>query len=287
MLNFNNYIVRKKTYGGANGNKISIEIEHSLYMLKLPVHANKNKNISYANSSISEYIGSHIFKLLGIDAQETLLGVFTYNGEERIAVACKDFEKDGFVLKDFASLKNNVIDSSSNGYGIELVDILDAIERQNLLDKEILKKYFWDVFVIDALIGNRDRHNGNRGFLYNQENDEIKIAPIYDCGSSLFPQIDEKQIDECLKSKQSLNKRVYEVPTSAILNNGKRINYYNFIHSHEYKECDDAIKRLINKMKMNDIKMLINSIDCLNDKHKEFLIKIIELRYNKIILDNG
>lgn len=287
MLNFNNYIVRKKTYGGANGNKISIEIEHSLYMLKLPVHANKNKNISYANSSISEYIGSHIFKLLGIDAQETLLGVFTYNGEERIAVACKDFEKDGFVLKDFASLKNNVIDSSSNGYGTELVDILDAIERQNLLDKEILKKYFWDVFVIDALIGNRDRHNGNRGFLYNQENDEIKIAPIYDCGSSLFPQIDEKQIDECLKSKQSLNKRVYEVPTSAILNNGKRINYYNFIHSHEYKECDDAIKRLINKMKMNDIKTLINSIDCLNDKHKEFLIKIIELRYNKIILDNG
>ena len=52
----------ERTYGGANGNKISLMINGELYMLKLPSHAPKNDNLSYANSCVSEYIGSHIFK---------------------------------------------------------------------------------------------------------------------------------------------------------------------------------------------------------------------------------
>ena len=50
------------------------------------------------------------------------------------------------------------------------------------------------MFVIDAFIGNWDRHNGNWGFLYNQEKNEMRIVQIFDCCSSLFPQIDEKLI---------------------------------------------------------------------------------------------
>ena len=50
------------------------------------------------------------------------------------------------------------------------------------------------MFVVDAFIGNWDRHNGNWGFLYNQETDKLEIAPIFDCGSSLFPQIDDELI---------------------------------------------------------------------------------------------
>jgi hypothetical protein len=63
MLNFNDYQLKKKTYSGANGNKISILIDNELYMLKMPQHANKNDNLSYSNSAISEYIGSHIFNI--------------------------------------------------------------------------------------------------------------------------------------------------------------------------------------------------------------------------------
>ena len=36
------------------------------------------------------------------------------------------------------------------------------------------------MFVVDAFIGNWDRHNGNWGFLYNQETDKLEIAPIFD-----------------------------------------------------------------------------------------------------------
>lgn len=43
MINFNNFQIRKKTYGGANGNKVSIVINDELYMLKLPQKATKNE----------------------------------------------------------------------------------------------------------------------------------------------------------------------------------------------------------------------------------------------------
>ena len=54
MIDFSKVSTRKKAYGGANGNKLSIVLDGELYMLKLPCHATKNKNLSYANSAISE-----------------------------------------------------------------------------------------------------------------------------------------------------------------------------------------------------------------------------------------
>ena len=284
LMDFTSLPIRKKSYGGANGNKISVVINDELYMLKLPSHAPKNPNLSYANSCVSEYLGSHIFNMLGLVAQETVLGIFNYNDTERISVACKDFEKNGYILKDFASVKNQIIDSNSNGYGTELLDILETIQKQQLVDQVELSNHFWNMFVIDALIGNWDRHNGNWGFLYNQETDDIKLAPIFDCGSCLFPQIDEDTIIKCLKDKTEMNARIYDFPTSAILLNGKRINYYKFIKSHEYEECDKAITRIKEKIDLDKINLLIDELDCISDNHKLFLKNIIKRRYEELLL---
>lgn len=282
LINFTNLPIKKKSYGGANGNKISVVIDHDLYMLKLPAHAPKNPNLSYANSCVSEYLGSHIFNMLGIKAQETVLGTYNYHSIDRVAVACKDFEKDGYVLKDFASVKNQIIDSNSNGYGTELNDIIETIEKQQLIDQVELTKHFWNMFVIDALIGNWDRHNGNWGFLYNQETDDIRIAPIFDCGSCLFPQIDEETILKCLNNKNELNARIFDFPTSAILLNGRRINYYKFIKSNEYEECNKAIKRIKGIINFDDINSLIDEVQCISDNNKLFLKTILYGRFEEL-----
>ena len=168
MIDFTNLPTRKKAYGGANGNKLSVVYDSELYMLKLPMHALKNPNLSYTNSCTSEYLGCHIFNMLGVNAQETLLGTYEYHGKTRTVVACKDFTSPGVVIMDFASVKNQIIDSASNGFGTELSDILDTIEKQTAVDPIELKEHFWNMFVIDAFIGNWDRHNGNWGFLYSQ-----------------------------------------------------------------------------------------------------------------------
>ncbi len=41
---------------------------------------------------------------------------------------------------------------------------------------------FWDMFIVDALIGNFDRHGGNWGFI--KKDNQYRIAPVYDNGSS-------------------------------------------------------------------------------------------------------
>ncbi len=283
MMDFTLLPTRKKSYGGANGNKICVVIDNELYMLKLPSHAPKNDNLSYANSCVSEYLCCHIYNMLGIKAQETILGNYTYKGIDRICVACKDFEKDGYKLLDFASIKNQIIDSKSNGYGTELSDILETIQKQNVMDSVELSNYFWDMFVVDALLGNWDRHNGNWGFLYNQDTDDIKLAPIFDCGSCLFPQLDDKLAKEILNDKTKLNARIYDFPKSALNIDGKKINYYNFIKSHEYKECDDAVLRIKTKIDLNEISKLIDELDFLKENHKNFLKIIIKMRYEALL----
>lgn len=286
MIDFTNLPTRKKAYGGANGSKLSVIYNNELYMLKLPMHAQKNPNLSYTNSCTSEYIGCHIFNMLGIKAQETLLGKYEYHGKTKTVVACKDFTTPLTSIVDFASVKNQIIDSASNGYGTELSDILDTIERQNSIEPKVLKEHFWNMFVIDAFIGNWDRHNGNWGFLYNQETDDMKIAPIYDCGSALFPQIDDELIKKVLASKAEMNARVYDMPTSAILINGKRINYHKAITSLEYDGCNDAIKRIVPLIDLQKINTLIDSVEQLSELQKEFLKKILKLR-KELILDNA
>lgn len=133
MIDFTILPTRKKAYGGANGSKLSIIYNNELYMLKLPSHALKNRNLSYTNSCTSEYLGCHIFNMLGVKAQKTILGKYEFHGKTRSVVACKDFTSSNTTIVDFASIKNQIIDSISNGYGTELSDILDTIQRQTVL----------------------------------------------------------------------------------------------------------------------------------------------------------
>lgn len=39
-------------------------------------------------------------------------------------------------------------------------------------------------------------YNGNWGFLYHNASDESEIAPVFDCGSCLLPQADEKIMEK-------------------------------------------------------------------------------------------
>lgn len=47
------------------------------YMLKFPPMPSINKDMSYSNSCISEYIGCHIFESIGIPTQKTLIGTYS------------------------------------------------------------------------------------------------------------------------------------------------------------------------------------------------------------------
>ena len=283
MIDFTDLPKRKKTYTGANGSKIAIMYNDDMYMLKFPVPPSRNKEMSYTNGCISEYLGSHIFEIIGIPVQETLLGTFMKNGKEKVVVACKDFTTDDTVLQDFASLKNTIIDSEHNGYGTELSDILTAIEEQQIIDPDELKKHFWNVFIVDALIGNWDRHNGNWGFLYNRRTDEITIAPIYDCGSCLYPQADETIMEATLNDPAERDLRIFQIPLSGIKIDGKKINYFDFISSLKNKDCSAALKRIVPRIDMQKIYTLIDETPFITELQKKFYKTMLVERKEKIL----
>lgn len=274
-----------KAYNGANGKKIAVEYDGRQYMLKFPPSGiQKPTDLSYTNSCISEHLGSSIFNMLGISAQYTLLGVFTVNGKEKVVCACGDFTADGKTLYDFCSVKNTVIDSEHGGSGTELSDILESIEKQRFVNPEKLLEHFWNVFVVDALLGNFDRHNGNWGFLYDSKTDMAEIAPIFDCGSCLLPQADEKVMRNVLNNEDELNARIYRFPTSAVKLDGQKINYYDFLMSGEYDDCDEAIVRIVPRIDMEKIEQLINETPYITDLQKDFYKAYINARYEKILL---
>ena len=190
MVDFTNCEINNyKYYGGKNGGKICVIYNNEDYMLKFP---NINEGIlehGYSNSCFSEYIVCNIFKTLGLNTQDTILGTYNMNGNEKVVVACKDFTSNNNVLKQFAELKNSQIETSKNGYGTELSEVIETIENQLVYDVNKLKDFFWQMFIADSLVGNFDRHNGNWGFLINESLKKIEIAPIYDCASCLYPQL--------------------------------------------------------------------------------------------------
>ena len=283
IIDFTNLKQRKKTYAGANGNKISVIYEGEQYMLKFPAYAKRNKDMSYTNGCFSEYLGCQIYESIGIPVQKTILGIFQVKGNEKIVVACKDFTEPGVTLQDFASLKNRMIDSERQGYGTELSDILQTIVEQQLLDRDMLMERFWDMFIVDALIGNWDRHNGNWGFLYDDRNDEISLAPVYDCGSCLFPQADEKIMNQVLSDRKQLDFRIFDIPLSAINMEGKKIRYFDFISSLSNNDCNMALKRITPKIDMSKIRNIIDKTPFLTDLQKKFYMTMLTERKTRIL----
>lgn len=282
-INFTGLEKRNKAYAGANGSKISVIYEGKQYMLKFPPASTKNKNMSYGNNCFSEYLGCQIYESLGIPVQETMLGTYTVKGKEKIVVACGDFTKPGITLQDFASLKNQMIDSERNGYGTELSDILDTFEEQTAIDRDVLAQRFWDMFVVDAWIGNWDRHNGNWGFLYDARTDAMELAPVYDCGSSLYPQADERIMEMVLTDINERNFRIFEIPTSAIMIKGKKIKYFDFISSLQNEDCNRALQRIVPRIEMDKIREMIENMPYISDLQKQFYITMLKERKERIL----
>lgn len=285
MIDFTQCEVNKfRAYGGANGNKINIRYQGEGYMLKFPPVPTRSKTISYTNSCISEYLACHIFELLGIKAQETLLGTYTdQRGREKLVVACKDFTEGGKRLMEFAQLKNACINSEQSGYGTDLRDILQAIEEQTLIPAGQLKAHFWDMFIADALLGNFDRHNGNWGILVDEENQAAEIAPVYDCGSCLYPQLGAHEMQAVLDDEREIKRRIYEYPTSAIMNGGAKISYPRFIASLQNEDCSQALERISARIDMEQIGALIRQTPGLLPVQQDFYEVMIRERKEQII----
>ena len=107
FINFNEHIIDipVNKYGGSEKKKTIIMDDGNMYMLKFPDPIReKGRDVSYINNVFSEYIGCNIFKIVGFDVQETVLGVYIDKEKIKIACACKDVRGDGESLVEMEKI---------------------------------------------------------------------------------------------------------------------------------------------------------------------------------------
>ena len=276
-MDYSIYEISNINYGGSE-RKIGIKIENEYYMIKFQ----KKTAFGKRNNHISEYLGSQIFNMLGVNAQETILGTF----KDENVVVCKDFNIDGYQFVPFNDVGESTIEEDKEKYQYSYEDIMSLLLlNKKITNVEDVVSSFWEIYIIDALLGNFDRHGNNWGFL--KKNNKYEMAPVFDNGSCLFPNmINEDEMIYIMNSKEETAKRVYSFPTSQIKLNGKKSSYYDVINSLVYKECNEALIKIFKRINLKEIFNLIDDIKSISEVHKSFYKFMLNERYEKIIKES-
>lgn len=274
IFDFSNCEISNKEYGGSE-KKLGIVIDGFYYMLKFQ----KQTAFELRFNHISEYIGCHVYSMLGFNAQETYLG--RYKGQN--VCACKDFVIDGYQFVPFNDVGESSLEVNKEKYQYSYEDIVSLLEANRKLTnvKETIEDFF-NIFIVDALLGNFDRHGANWGFL--KKENKYQLAPVFDNGSCLYPAMtDENEMFAIINDDNEIKKRIYTFPTSQIKLNGNKSSYYEVINSLSYEECNKALLRIYPKIRLDEIYKLIDEIEIISDIHKTFYKTMISNRYRIII----
>lgn len=280
LIDFSPYPSSDVQYGGSerkeavlvpNGGGAPCE-----YMLKF----RKRTPFGLRNNHLSEYLGSRIFDALGYPAQKVFLGL--RHGEE--VVACKSFVTEGEQFVPFNDVGESTLDSDKESYQYDYEDIMRMLrDNSKLTDVAETISMFWEMFVVDALLGNFDRHGMNWGFI--KRDNAYALAPVFDNGSCLFPNLtDEDEMAVIMASPEETARRVYAFPTSQIKLRGKKSSYFEVIHSLAFDECNRALAEVMGRVDMGRIEGLVSEVPQISDVHRAFYLHMIRARYEGILV---
>ena len=275
MRDYSMYEKTPVMFSGAE-KKFEIIIKGHRYIVKFQ----KNSEVGLIFNHISEYLGSHIFQSVGIPVQETSLG--TYDGQN--VVVMKNFIGPEETFVAFNGVGESSLERDKELYQYTYEDITSML-RENMKSTNVTETIdrFWDMFIVDALIGNFDRHGGNWGFI--KHNNKYRIAPVYDNGSSLYPRLNtDEKIAEVLASEEEINQRIYQFPTSHIKVNNRKSSYFEVISSRQFDACNEALKRIVPRVDISRINTVIDEIEGISDIRKQFYKIMLQQRYEKILV---
>jgi len=283
------YSNRNGSYGGAAGDKDGILINGEPWIAKYPKSnegmAKSDKLSRTTQTPLSEYIGSHIYGILGYPVHETLLGI----RKGFVVVACKDFCDEKTRLLEMRTLKNIHIPEMNQKFQLDLHETNDdhLVDLNELfvhleLNPEISKikgvsERFWDQIVIDGLIGNNDRNNGNWGILSN--GDKRELAPVFDNGACFYPKKSTLAIQQLLQlpeADQARNNSNIQEPFT--LDGEHHLNYKTMLELDETKIPGVQVKLLKDAVEKNialvdkNLNTIVDFIKSIPNEHNGYEI---------------
>ena len=293
-------------YGGIAGEKDGIVINGENWLVKYPKSLSQmvGENASYSTAPLSEYIGSHIYEILGYDVHKTILG----ERNNKLVVACKDFETDGKRLMEIRTIKNhtnpelsklleNRSVSSSESHVVDLEELLLHLDKNDILKNiKDIKQHFFEQAIVDIFINNNDRNNGNWGIIRERGKND-RIAPIFDNGGSFSTKLPEDKLARILNSPE-LSNNSQNILTAY----GKGEHQYNakkFIKQvrniPEFKTALQKVVTLIND-NIENIKSMMDQIpdshilqngdkvSVLSENRRELYKKQLDIRLEAILI---
>jgi len=167
---------------------------------------------------------------------------------------------------------------------------LDFLEKSRKVDMAEWQIYWCDMLLFDALIGNTDRHQDNWGLLWQTTNNKLKvrIAPVFDNGTSLGYEILERNMDDFYKPdrmRSYINKGRHHIRCQLHDKEpAQHIELLEFL-AKKHPAIANRIKNKLNAFDMDCLRAII--IDCtkykilipLTEKRAEFVCHLIESRY--------
>ncbi len=280
-VDFTNSIEKVCGYGGSEKKK-KIIYNGEVYLLKFPDPIIE-KSLLYKNNVFSTYIGCKIFESVNIPVQKVILGIYNEKQEkevkQKVVVACKDFTNEKQKLIEFSSLANSITDVDKK-FTTKIEDIYEVFNNLNYdFDKKLMIENFWNMFVVDTLIGNTDRHLSNFGVI--DDGEVLKFAPVYDCGSALHPLLTDEKINYLLNNESEFKNVAYSIYPVYTYEN-KKITYSEF-YAKDIPDLNDALLRIYPRIDMNKIYDIIDNTMYLSLERKEFLKKSVTIRKEKIL----
>ncbi len=270
---------------GGTDRKFEVEYDGKPYIIKFSdKHAKRtDMSTSYVNNTISEYICSHISASMGLPTHETVLGMYG----DRPVVGCLDFRKENEQNLEFNELVRACCEPGDIKRVIRLEQLYRTLEDTEGLSEDVKRasiERYWDTFIVDALVGNFDRHTGNWGYILRDN--QLSLAPIYDFGSSLLPQLSDEGISEIENNELKMYERCLVFPSAALFMTSEKtgkVGYYDMMSSNFDQECTSAVKRMAPRINMEAIEKIIDETPLITNARRDFYKKYINLRKHLII----
>lgn len=298
FVNFEGCGPSYRFYGGDAGRKVGVVYDGGDWLIKFPgsTRSLKGSVPSYTSSPLSEYLGSHMYGLLGIPVHETRLGV----RDGKVVVGCKDFVSDPHQgrarrLVEFKELKNSISDDEpgftdvpSSGASVVLADVRAALYRIPVLQNLDAVERFWDMFVTDAFIRNVDRNNTNWGILLD-ENNAASLAPVYDNGGSFFNKRTLNAIDARVGNTELIRQDALDVRSCYLNASGKSIAPLKYIASGQDQDCNAALGRFMERYDPQAFRDVLDEIpehalglNIITDAYREYHKQVLDYRYEHV-----
>ena len=293
MILIDDAMKNEKAYNG-NTFKFGIRLGEKDCIVKFP----KGDDLSV----YCEYVASRFIRGVGYECQEAALGLY----KNEVVDVIGDFTSGtDLMLHSFRDTKQSSEDTDIGDKEYTYQDVAYLIEKHLKLlpkDKEEAKRRFWQMFICDAILANRDRHWGNWGYL--SDGSRYYAAPIYDNGACLVPSVGRVINAFEQDPKSFLHDRVFVFPASLFMIKREsknrpdvvrahRTNYYEMFEDTEFDAVfRDEANRFCESNSARDLYRLMRGIvmddDCLRDAPlnmsvRKFWLVIVPMRYACIV----